>query len=278
MKKFLLLAMGIMSLLSVAAMADDYDINESTGDQVQMDNTYESDYNFGGNSFGVGLGIGRYKSLYKGVGDKNYPVPLLDIQYGDFYVKGTDIGYGVLENDNFTMSVFLNPLGGFKEKGSDLGSGYNNIDDREYQAMFGVRMDINTPLDGMKTGIAVSAGEHGAKGRVGLYKAYEVMPKFVIVPSVHLMYYSSDFTDYYFGVDSSETYINRPGNYKLRSSYTPDAAYSYGASLVGEYRFTDKIALTAFLGAEKYSSEITDSPIVENDVIYSVGIGAKYYF
>ncbi|WP_367172324.1 MipA/OmpV family protein [uncultured Cetobacterium sp.] len=34
----------------------------------------------------------------------------------------------------------------------------------------------------------------------------------------------------------------------------------------------------SFLGIEKFSSEISDSPIVESDVLFLMGVGAKYYF
>lgn len=260
----ILLAVSALLMLSTGVFAQEYElINEANQSQ---------------NRTGVGLGIGTYKSLYKGIDEKAYPVPLLDIQYGNFYIKGLDIGYGILENDNFALSVFVDPMAGYKVKGSDLASGYNKINDRDLQAMFGARLDIDPNLDGLKVGMALSGGQHGSKGRLGIYKPYSVTPKFVVIPSVHMIYYSSDFTDYYFGVDSEETFANRPGNYKLKDSYSPDAAYSIGATLVGEYRLKDNIALTAFLGLEKYSNEISDSPIVEDDYIYSVGIGAKYYF
>ncbi|SJZ63264.1 outer membrane protein [Cetobacterium ceti] len=282
MKK-LLLGLGILSAVSMTAFGENsYD---NTGyDQFKAETNYEGntvatpDNDSTGNKFGIGLGVGTYKSLYKGVGSKAYPIPMFDIKYDQFYVVGTTIGYELLNKDKFTMSLFVNPLDGYKVKGSDLSNGYKDIDNRDYQAMFGARLDMPTPIDGLRTGIAVSGGDHGYKGRVGLYKPYNLTPRFTLVPAVHMIYYSQDFTDYYFGVDSSETFASRRANTALRNSYSPDGAYSYGAMLTGEYRFKDNMALTAFLGAEKYSSEITNSPIVSEDVIYTMGLGAKYYF
>ncbi|MGL5190241.1 MAG: MipA/OmpV family protein, partial [Cetobacterium sp.] len=42
---------------------------------------------------GVGLGAGVSNSIFKGADDKAYPVPLLDINYGNFYAKGITVGY-----------------------------------------------------------------------------------------------------------------------------------------------------------------------------------------
>ncbi|MBC2855724.1 MAG: MipA/OmpV family protein [Cetobacterium sp.] len=228
--------------------------------------------------FGVGIGVGVSNSLYKGVDDKGYPIPLLDIDYGNFYVKGLDIGYDLFQNDVLAFSIFMNPLTGFKVKGSDLETGYKDIDDRELQAMFGVHMGIDTKFENIKATISVSGGEHGSRGQLALFKPYSPTDNFILIPSAHINYYSADYTDYYFGVDSKETFKYRPSNVKLRNSYSPDAGYSLGLNLTGEYRLRDDIALMAFLGIEKFSDEISDSPLVENDVIYLMGVGAKYYF
>lgn len=231
-----------------------------------------------GNKTGVGLGVGVANSLYKGIDSKAYPIPLFDIEYGNFYVAGTDIGYKMWQNDMYTLSFFANPLEGYRVKASDMEEGYKDIEDRDLQFMGGLRLDADTGLMGIKTAVALSGGQHGAKGRLGFYKPYSVTEKFVIVPGIHSIYYSKDFTDYYFGVDSKELGSNRKDNYKLTSTYSPDSAYSVGINIVGEYRFRDNLAMSFFVGAEKFSKEIGDSPLVDEDYIIMGGTGIKYYF
>ena len=68
---------------------------------------------FAENKFGIGAGIGLSDSMYKGAEDKAYPMPLLDINYGDFYVKGVTVGYQFYQDDAFAASLFLDPLAGF---------------------------------------------------------------------------------------------------------------------------------------------------------------------
>ena len=230
------------------------------------------------NKTGVGIGVGTANSLYKGIGNTAYPIPLFDIEYNNFYVAGTDIGYTLWNNDNFTLSAFVNPMDGFRVKASKMDNGYKDIKDRDLQVMGGARLDVNTGLGGIYSGLAVSGGEHGMKGRLGFYRPYQIDEKFTVVPSVHMIYYSKDYTDYYFGVDSDELVSNRRQNTKLTSTYSPEGAYSVGANLIAEYKLRDNLALNLFLGAEKYSSEIKDSPLVEHDYILMAGTGVKYYF
>ncbi|WP_432205152.1 MipA/OmpV family protein [Cetobacterium somerae] len=226
------------------------------------------------NKVGIGAGVGVSDSIYKGADDKAYPMPLLDINYGDFYVKGITVGYQFYKDDAFAASLFVDPLAGFAVDGADLAKGYDNIDDRKFQAMFGIRLDADTGFYGVRTGLTAQVGEHGGEGKISAFKAYKVDERLTIVPSIHVKGYSGDYTDYYFGVSSEEARKNS----KIDNSYKADAAYSFGANLTADYKLTDNVALMAFLGVERFSSEVSDSPIVEDGVLYLVGVGAKYYF
>ncbi|MGL5176148.1 MAG: MipA/OmpV family protein [Cetobacterium sp.] len=229
---------------------------------------------FAENKFGIGAGIGLSDSMYKGAEDKAYPMPLLDINYGDFYVKGVTVGYQFYQDDAFAASLFLDPLAGFAVDGEDLKTGYNNIDDRKFQAMFGLRLDADTGFYGVRTGLTAQVGEHGGEGKISAFKAYKVDERLTVVPSVHVKGYNGEYTDYYFGVTSEEAARNS----KIKGSYKANAAYSIGLNITADYRLTDNVALMAFLGVERFSSEVSDSPIVEDGVLYLVGVGAKYYF
>lgn len=227
------------------------------------------------NKYGIGIGVGVSDSIYKGANDKAYPIPLFDINYGNLYVKGATVGYDVYKNDMFAASLFIDPLAGFAVKGSDLGNGYDHIDDRKFQAMFGLRLDYKTPFYGIRTGALTQFGNHGAEGKLSVFKPYKVYDNFILVPSAHIRGYSGNYTDYYFGVTNSEANDNR--NLKNRE-YDADTAYSVGINLTADYKLNDDLAFVAFLGVERFSSEISDSPIVEDSVLYLVGVGAKYYF
>ena len=186
------------------------------------------------NKYGVGVGVGVSNSIYKGAEDKAYPVPLLDINYGNFYVKGITPGYFFFKGEDLSLSVFLDPMAGFPIKAKDMGHGYTNIDDRDFQAMVGLRADLNTGIAGIRTGASVQFGEHGSEAKISAFRPYNINDKFTLVPGIYVKGFSGDYTDYYFGVTSSE--VNRSNRDNLTREYKADAAASIGANLNAEYK------------------------------------------
>jgi len=90
-----------------------------------------------------------------------------------------------------------------------------------------------------------------------------------IVPSVRAVHRSSDYTNYYFGVAPNEARPTRP-EYQAGASLSTDARVRWG------YALTEKWLLSGTLGIEFLDSEITDSPIVEKDKIWTANIGLAY--
>lgn len=225
---------------------------------------------------GVGLGAGVSNSIYKGADDNAYPVPLLDINYGNFYAKGITVGYTFFRGEDLSLSAYLDPMAGFGIDAEDMGAGYRNIDDRDTQAMVGLRADLNTGIADIRTGATVQFGEHGSEAKISAFRAYPIGEKLVLVPSIHMKGFSGDFTDYYFGVTAEEAARSNRDN--LKSEYKADTAFSYGANLTAEYRVNEKLSLIGIVGIEKFSNEITDSPIVDDEAIVLASVGAKYFF
>lgn len=228
-------------------------------------------------SLGVGL-VGSTR-IYKKEDDASARIfPIIDIMYGDLYIKNLDIGYNILKEDWYTFSIFVNPLSAamFSIEGSDMSHGYRNIDDRKYQTMLGGKIDVKTGIAGIKSSASLQGGKEGAMGSISLYKPYSVNEKIRILSSVSYNLYSEDFTDYYFGITNNEV---RKSNFdKLTKSYSPDSSSSISLRLASEYIYNSNISLSAFLGIEKYSDEISESPIVENEILFVSGVGAKYNF
>lgn len=228
------------------------------------------------NRYGIGAGIGVSNSIYKGAEDKAYPVPLLDVNYGNFYIKGITPGYFFFKGEDLSLSVFVDPMAGFPIKAKDMGHGYTNIDDRDFQAMIGLRTDLNTGIAGIRTGASVQFGEHGSEAKLSAFRPYHINNKFTLVPGIHIKGFSGDYTNYYFGITSDE--VHRSSTDKLTKEYKADTAYSFGANLSAEYKYNEKVSFIGILGVEKFSSEITDSPIVNDDPLFIASIGAKYFF
>ncbi len=253
-----ILALGIGALLSAGAYAQDY-------------------------SASVGIGAAVVQNPYQGVGAEGTPLPILDLSYGDFYIKTGDINYSLLsigynfwKDDTWTLSAYVNPLGGFDMDRSEMDKGYDDLDMRDYQFEGGLKAVAKTGWHDMRVQFHGTYGEEGGHLGTAVFRPFEVNDKLTLIPRISLTYFESDYVDYYFGVSQDEA--NRPRNYKINDKYDPDGAYSVAFDLAAKYALRDNVSLTAFAGVEKLSSEIGDSPIVEEDVLYRVGAGVIYKF
>ncbi len=228
------------------------------------------------NRFGIGAGVGFSNSIYKGAENEVYPIPFLDINYGNFYVKGITPGYFFFKGEALSLSVFLDPIAGFPIKAKDMGNGYTNIDNRDFQTMVGLRADLNTGIAGVRTGASVQFGKHGSEAKISAFRPYTINEQFTLVPGIHVKGFSGDYVNYYFRVTSDE--VNKSFRDNLNKKYEADAAASIGATLAAEYKYNENFSIIGILAIEKFSSEITNSPIVNNDPLFITSIGAKYFF
>lgn len=226
----------------------------------------------------IGIGYGVTNEIYKS-DENDYILPLLNLEYDNFFLTSATessirIGYNVYKDDFYTLALYVKPFGGYEIDSSDMKSGYKSIDDRDHQVMGGIGFRAYTGFYEIELGGALEYGKEGGSASIGLSRPYVITPKLMLIPSVNFTYYDSDYVDYYFGVDSGEARRNP----KIGRIYNGDSACAYGVNLSAVYEFTDSISVLGSMGVNKLSNEISDSPIVENDIIYYVGTGIVYTF
>ena len=90
-----------------------------------------------------------------------------------------------------------------------------------------------------------------------------------IVPSVRAIHRSSAYTNHYFGVSEQEALPGRP-------TFSPGASTSYDARIRWGYAIGEKWLLSGTVGFERFATEISDSPIVDKDKVWSANIGLAY--
>lgn len=224
----------------------------------------------------IGIGYGATTELYKN-DDNGYVLPMIDLQYDNFYLKGATVngfsfGYNVYQDDFYTFSLYVKPFGGYKVDADDMKDGYKSIDDREHKVMGGAELSVYTGIYDIQMVTSVDYGKEGGNVLFQLNRPYYVNSKLVVIPSVNFVYFNSDFIDYYFGVERHEL----GGN--IKHTYEGDSAYTFGLNLTGSYRITDNFSLMGFVGANRVSKEIKNSPIVDEDIVYFAGTGIVYTF
>jgi len=90
-----------------------------------------------------------------------------------------------------------------------------------------------------------------------------------IVPGVGLIYQDQDYTNYYFGISAEEALPTRP-EYQAGASLNAEVKVRWG------YAITNKWLLSGSFGYEFLDDEISNSPIVDKDSLWSVNVGLAY--
>ena len=90
-----------------------------------------------------------------------------------------------------------------------------------------------------------------------------------IVPSLHVVYVSDAYNDYFFGISPPEVLPERP-------SYTAGSDTNLRARLEYGYRIGERWLISGNVTANWYGDETTSSPIVDRDSTLSVNLGVAY--
>lgn len=222
-------------------------------------------------SLGIGMGTTNINNFFRS-DTTTIPMPIIELKYDNFYVNGFDFGYTMINTDELTLSLFVNPFDGYRLKSKDMDDGYKSIDSRKYQVAGGISFKYNIDFYDIRAIASVSGGEYGAKGRMKFIKPFSLTDKLHIYPSLGANLYSKDYTDYYWGIDKDEL------GGKITNDYNPDFGYSGSLELAAEYYLNERLTILAFMSAERFSSEIGNSPIIDNNTLIKMGAGIKYNF
>jgi len=220
------------------------------------------------------IGFGPYIQTqpYENVDDILLPSPVIFYDDGLFYVRWSRGGiyfFGDKQDDyawGFSLTTQPRTYGYEKDE-------INGMDERETTWEGGLAFSAKTDnayieimaltdiLDRYDSWILKT--ELGYDFKIG---------NFLLYPSLIVIYQSSDFLNYYYGVKQSET-----GSSGF-NQYTPDDGFLLGAQTYIEYPFTDKLSALINIRADSLSQQVTDSPIVTEDYIYSGLVSLIYTF
>ena len=224
----------------------------------------------------VGVAGNYSTSIYKG---KNQirPLPLVNLNYNRFFIKGLKPGFTLYEEPQFKVNAIIEPLGGYFDgwtvKGSNMDNGYDEIDTRKTQFMYGLDIDFEFSEEVIGN-INYLFGSKGSKGELSLTYIIPVSERLVILPSAGVKYYQSKWVDYYTGVSSEEVSKNT----KIDKTYKGKDSFSASASITVEYAVTEQLSANTFVGVECFGDKISDSPIVKDNHRVYGGIGIRYSF
>ncbi len=208
------------------------------------------------------------------------------LSYDRFYLDidnsqlsgGFIIGYNLVDQYNWSLDIISTDIqDGFNEEGPF----YNNkkpVDElagiTERKGDFAAGLRLSRRFDDTQISfellhdISKSHQSYLASGFVSTIVDWQNW-EFRFGTGYHI--YSSDFTNYYYGVSEQEATDVRP-------IYQPSQSFGLLFEFHSEYPISEDWVFLNGLLVNWYSSEVTDSPIVDDDMQIKAKIGVRYVF
>ncbi|MBU1659115.1 MipA/OmpV family protein [bacterium] len=223
----------------------------------------------------VAIGAGPYIQTqpYTNADDIVIPSPVIFFDNGIAYVRWTRAGIYFLGQKQEKYAW------GFSLTAQPRPYGYKPSDSKDLQ---GMEERKNTWEGGIAFSTQIDKTNFEIMALTDLLNRYDswlikaelgyefTLGDFSFYPSFIAIYQSSEFINYYYGVKQSEATI--------RDAYFPHADMQYGAQSYISYPFTDALSLLINIRADKLSDEAKDSPLVNDDFIYSGLLSLIYTF
>ena len=222
----------------------------------------------------VTIGVGPYVQTqpYKNVDDIILPSPVIFFDNGLFYIRWSRAGmyfFGEKKDDyawGFSLSVQPRTYG---YDSSEI----SGMDTRESTWEGGLAFSATMNDAYIETMLLTDIFDRYDSWILKTELGYDFdLGNFSFYPSLILIYQSSDFLNYYYGVKESEVVTSG------FNEYTPGDGFLIGAQTYIKYPFTQNLSALVNLRADKIADEAANSPIVDEDYIYSGLVSLIYTF
>lgn len=216
--------------------------------------------------FVVDLGVaGFVNPRYDGADEYIiYPLPL--IAFSRFYIPG----FGQTKDDS-TRGVYVYPSFGYvgERKPTDARA---LADTRRVPWAGEIGLGGGFRRDWFRAFVEVRHGfhgHHGIVGRAGIDVITEVTDRLTFVIGPRTDAADSSYMNTYFGIAAGTP----SGPFKAQAGFK-----SVGGIARASYALTDTIGLHAQGGYDRLIGDAEDSPVTQNDNMWSFGVGATYRF
>lgn len=216
------------------------------------------------NSLNIGLTVTVQESLFNG-GDTSFGVRPTRLNKDGFYIEGLTLP--VQSGPMHTLYVGV----GLDEWDFERGDSDELQDMDELDRAINLRAGGAWKLPSAVLSADVAGDVAGSHGGLQTKLRYTRMlsENTIFRPYAELQWFSADMTDYYFGVNANEVTANRP-------AYEADSALGAKAGVDMNFPLSPRWELVAGVHLTGYDSEITNSPIVDKDMVWGGGIGLVY--
>lgn len=228
----------------------------------------------GGEGLAVGAGIAYKDKPYKKYDsdEKTSPIPLVFYEGDHLFVRGQSIGWDLSTSEEWEFAIVGEYLAdGYDSSDSDFLDG---MSDRDPSIGLGGHVIYRPDKLGFKFVALTDVADEsdGSQMRGEVFYVYRSGNGLSVVPTVGIVWQDDDYNDWYYGVRAREATAVRP-------AYSADDDINYRFDLALGYQKPGTRWL--FSGGVRYEllgDEIDDSPITNDDAVFSTFIGAAYRF
>lgn len=221
----------------------------------------------------VGLLAFARSQPYRGMNGNLLLLPALNVEKNNVYLRGDSAGYHLLSFPHrVNLDLVLRPrFVGYRA--DDAGEAFRGMHNRSDSLHGGLAAGMQ--LDSVKLNLAaltdLLGNSKGQEVSASVGNAFRWDQALTLTPSVGLKWQSERYTDYYYGVRPEEVSLLRP-------LYKGKAVLNYTAGLNVTYLLNKQSHLFAQFEYERLGSEITDSPLIEDNKIMRMYLGYGWHF
>lgn len=222
----------------------------------------------------LGASLGVYNNPYSGEDNTAEIAPNIRYNGERFFIKGGTLNLHLAETHGFSGGLKLALDAGFLSERSDYEDNEKlaGLKEREGSVLGGIYMNHDTSLGRLNfSALTDLSDEHDGQIAKLKYTFDLTAGKWNINPLLGVEWMSDEFVNHYTGVSANEATATR-------TIYSGEETINVFAGIRARYEITDKWDVNVASGVVKLGSEITDSPIVEDDVVYQASLGFNYNF
>jgi outer membrane protein len=224
-------------------------------------------------NWAIGAAAVSSASPYRSYNQTVWPIPVVNYDGSDFYLTGLDGGFYLSKQSDYDLSIDASIATNYFDPSDTSNPQLKKLKTRDPSLMTGVRYRHRADWGQVQVNISQDVAGN-SKGQIAQVEyAYPmVRGALTLIPSVGDSWASSTFSDYYFGVSSSDA--ARSG----LSYYHPDASWSPYVKLIASYRISTNWSAFAQVRYTHLSNAISDSPMVDTHGLTTYLVGVLYHF
>lgn len=223
------------------------------------------------NGVSVGIGVAFYDGMFR-TEDRTKIAPILgiSINYGGFYIDGMEVGYNANLGEHVFATIYVQAFDGWKVKANKLKPGYQSIHNRNEQIALGGEVGVN--LGDFELSAHAQGGKRGSSYGAEASYSVPISQQFSLTPAISYEVFSSKMSNYYFGIDEDEL------GGRIGSTYKPGSASVVGVHLTALYELGKGFGVSATAGVDRFSDEISRSPITDSRYEKALSMAISYKF